>query len=81
MSDIASKSSAQKAVSIKARHEEVLPDFAASGGRPRIGVLVNPFSGGNRNGLGAVRETIATALSRQRSPLCFITNPLRNCRC
>ncbi len=43
---------------IDAHPAEVSSDLLASGGRPRIGVLVNPFSGGNRNGLDAVRNTI-----------------------
>ena len=29
------------------------------GARPHIGVLINPFSGGNKNGLTAIRRTIA----------------------
>ena len=34
-------------------------DELIQGLKPRIGVLVNPFSGGNRNGLRAVRKVIA----------------------
>ena len=43
---------------IDAQPAEVSGDLLASGGRPRIGVLVNPYSGGNRNGLEAVRDVI-----------------------
>lgn len=32
--------------------------FTKSGQAPRIGVLINPFSGGNRNGLGEIRSLI-----------------------
>jgi len=37
---------------------EILPDFIKSGKTPKIGVLINPFSGGNLSGLGAVRRLI-----------------------
>jgi len=33
-------------------------DFIKSGTPPKIGVLINPLSGGNRNGLGAIRSLI-----------------------
>jgi predicted polyphosphate/ATP-dependent NAD kinase len=36
----------------------MLPDFIKSGKTPKIGVLINPLSGGNLNGLGAVRRVI-----------------------
>ena len=35
-----------------------LPDFIKSGTPPKIGVLINPLSGGNLNGLGAIRRVI-----------------------
>jgi len=59
MSDIASKIFAKGTVPIEAQPDDVLLDFSTPGRRPRIGVLVNPFSGGNRNGLRAVRNAIA----------------------
>ena len=37
---------------------EMLPDFIQSGKTPKIGVLINPLSGGNLNGLGAIRSLI-----------------------
>jgi hypothetical protein len=46
-------------VPVKKKYAEIKPEFLRSGRNPRIGVLVNPYSGGNRNGLGAVRNTIA----------------------
>ncbi len=58
MSGISSKSLAGRTGPIDAPAEEAFPDFTVPGGRPRIGVLVNPYSGGNRNGLGAVRNAI-----------------------
>ena len=36
----------------------MLPDFLRSGLRPRIGVVINPLSGGNLNGLGDIRRII-----------------------
>jgi hypothetical protein len=36
----------------------MLPDFLKSSRRPRIGVLINPLSGGNLNGLGDIRRII-----------------------
>jgi hypothetical protein len=59
MNGIASKTFAKGTVPIEARPDEVLLDFSTLGRQPRIGVLINPLSGGNRNGLGAVRNTIA----------------------
>jgi len=35
-----------------------LPDFIKSGTPPKTGVLINPLSGGNQNGLGAIRRVI-----------------------
>ena len=37
---------------------EILPDFIKSGKTPKIGVLINPLSGGNLSGLGAIRRLI-----------------------
>lgn len=37
----------------------IRPDLLLSGKTPRIGVIVNPLSGGNLNGLGKVRDAIA----------------------
>lgn len=37
---------------------ELLPDFIRSGNTPKIGILINPLSGGNLNGLGAIRNII-----------------------
>jgi diacylglycerol kinase (ATP) len=59
MSDMAGKTSVQGTVPPAARPDEGLFDFSTPGRRPRIGVLVNPFSGGNRSGLQAVRNIIA----------------------
>jgi len=61
MRDTASKTSAQGqgAVPVAARPDEGIFDFSTPGHTLRIGVLVNPFSGGNRSGLRAVRDTIA----------------------
>jgi len=36
----------------------MLPDLLRSSRRPRIGVVINPLSGGNRNGLGDIRRII-----------------------
>ena len=36
----------------------MLPDFSSSRRRPRIGVVINPLSGGNLNGLGDIRRII-----------------------
>jgi len=36
----------------------MLPDFMQSGESPKIGVLINPLSGGNLNGLGNIRSLI-----------------------
>ena len=36
----------------------MLPDFLRPSLRPRIGVLINPLSGGNLNGLGDIRRII-----------------------
>lgn len=35
-----------------------MPDPIKSGDRPKIGVLINPLSGGNLNGLGSIRSLI-----------------------
>lgn len=43
----------------KRQADEKPPDILGSGVAPRIGVLINPLSGGNRNGLEAVRSAIA----------------------
>jgi diacylglycerol kinase (ATP) len=37
---------------------EMAPDFLMSGHPPRIGVLINPLSGGNLSGLGEIRSLI-----------------------
>jgi len=37
---------------------EALPDFMTPGKTPKIGVLINPLSGGNLNGLGPIRSLI-----------------------
>jgi len=44
---------------MEASPDEVIFDFSTPASRPRIGVLVNPLSGGNRTGLATVRNTIA----------------------
>lgn len=41
------------------REKKLSPDSFMSGKTPRIGVLVNPLSGGNLSGLGKIREVIA----------------------
>lgn len=58
MSDIGSKTFSKGTVPIEAQPDEALLDFSTPGRRPRIGVLVNPLSGRNRNGLAAVRNAI-----------------------
>jgi hypothetical protein len=37
----------------------ITPEFIQCGDKPRIGVLINPASGGNKNGLPGIRRTIA----------------------
>jgi len=59
MSDLYLNAFAGGPVTIKKNHVEVTPEFLESGRNPRIGVLVNPLSGGNRSGLPAVRRTVA----------------------
>ena len=59
MNDISNRRFAGGTGPIEAPPDEVILDFSTPGRRPRIGVLVNPLSGGNRNGLAAVRNTIA----------------------
>jgi hypothetical protein len=59
MNDTASRTIANGAMPIKTLAHEELLNHAASGHRPVIGVLINPFSGGNRNNLGTVRRAIA----------------------
>lgn len=44
---------------LKNKHGEITPEFLKSGRNPRIGILVNPHSGGNRKGLPALRNKIA----------------------
>ncbi|MGB5748260.1 MAG: acylglycerol kinase family protein [Desulfobacterales bacterium] len=39
--------------------ETVSLDDLKPGRKPHIGVLINPYSGGNKNGLAAIRKTIA----------------------
>ena len=46
-------------VPLEKKFGEITPEFLKSGQNPRIGVLINPLSGGNKNGLGAVRNAIA----------------------
>jgi diacylglycerol kinase (ATP) len=36
----------------------ILPDFIKDGKSPKIGILINPLSGGNLNGLDAIRTVI-----------------------
>jgi len=36
----------------------MLPEYSEPGQRPHIGVLINPLSGGNLNGLGSIRRII-----------------------
>jgi diacylglycerol kinase family enzyme len=43
----------------KKKQDDINPDFYISGKTPRIGVIVNPLSGGNVSGLGKVRTVIA----------------------
>jgi hypothetical protein len=59
MSDLFLNTFVGGSVPINRKHVEVTPEFLKSGRNPRIGVLVNPLSGGNRSGLAAVRNTIA----------------------
>ncbi len=44
---------------MEASSDDDIFDFSTPGHRPRIGVLINPLSGGNRNGLTAVQNTSA----------------------
>ncbi len=46
-------------VSSKRKQAEIKPDTFLGGKTPRIGVIVNPLSGGNLSGLGAIRDAIA----------------------
>ncbi len=46
-------------VASKMEQAEIKPDSYLGGKTPRIGVIVNPLSGGNRSGLGAIRNAIA----------------------
>ena len=59
MTNIYVNTFAGEPVPLNKMHAVITPEFLKSGRNPRIGVLVNPLSGGNRNGLGAVRNTIA----------------------
>jgi hypothetical protein len=59
MNDISNRRFAEGSWPIEAPPDEVILDFSTPGRRPRIGVLINPLSGGNRNGLAATRNTIA----------------------
>ena len=72
MSDIESRTFARATVPLEAQPDEGLLDFSTIGRQPRIGVLVNPFSGGNRNGLRAVRNAIA---DYPRVLLCDVKTP------
>jgi len=47
-------------------------DALKPGQPPRIGVLINPYSGGNKNGLTAVRQTIA---QYPRTSQCDVRKP------
>jgi len=58
MNDISNRRFAGGTGPIEAALDEVILDFSTPRRRPRIGVLVNPLSGGNRNGLAAVRNAI-----------------------
>ena len=44
---------------LETQYSATSPDFMKSGRTPRIGVLINPLSGGNKNGLGSIRDVIA----------------------
>ena len=59
MNDISSRRFAGGSWSIEAPPDEGTLDFSTPERRPRIGLLINPLSGGNRSGLAAVRNTIA----------------------
>ena len=39
--------------------ETISLDDIKPGRKPHIGVLINPYSGGNKNGLAAIHRTIA----------------------
>ncbi|MGD9300616.1 MAG: acylglycerol kinase family protein [Desulfobacterales bacterium] len=47
-------------------------DTLKPGSKPRIGVLINPYSGGNKNGLSAIRQTIAR---NRRASQCDVRKP------
>ena len=52
--------------------ERISLDDLKPGRTPRIGVLINPYSGGNKNGLAAIRETIA---QYPRASQCDVRKP------
>ena len=59
MTNIYINTFAGEPVPFNEKNVEITPEFLKSGRDPRIGVLINPLSGGNRNGLGTIRKTIA----------------------
>lgn len=44
---------------LKKKQDDMSPHFGKSSETPRIGVLINPLSGNNRNGLDTIRKIIA----------------------
>ncbi len=52
--------------------ETISSDILAPGHTPRIGVLINPASGGNKNGLPGIRRTI---LQYPRASQCDVRKP------
>jgi diacylglycerol kinase family enzyme len=44
---------------LKKKQDDMSPHFSKSAETPRIGVLINPLSGNNRNGLDTIRKIIA----------------------
>lgn len=47
-------------------------DTIKPGSKPHIGVLINPYSGGNKNGLSAIRQTVAR---NRRTSQCDVRKP------
>jgi hypothetical protein len=47
-------------------------DTLKPGSKPHIGVLINPYSGGNKNGLSAIRQTVAR---NRRASQCDVRKP------
>jgi hypothetical protein len=60
MNNLRHVTTTERRASPESKHGSNSPSVFASGEPLRVGVLNNPRSGGNRKGLGAVREVLAT---------------------